>query len=319
MTTSLFTFNFNYMQFKERYSTLRISIKFLAIIILTDIVLGSVAKALFFNQKTGKYARSTYAIEETNAELLILGSSHAIRQYIPEIFEENLNKTCYNAGAEGQQLIYQYALERMILKRYQPQIMLLNIDENWLYTSENAYNRLNDLYPYYSKEKDVLRSIFIKKAPWIDFQMLSKTYQLNSTLVHIARYYMSPQKDYNGYRPLYGAMKPVEKEANNNTFPSEINHDFVSVLKAIIEDAKENNVQLIFSSSPNPVPINFLQNKSMQKIIAIAKEENIPYLNYYNSPLFTEKWEFFHDIDHLNDKGATLFTKLLSNDLKAFQ
>ena len=63
-------------------------------------------------------------LENTNAQVLIFGSSHAHRHYVPEVFEKTLKKTTYNAGAEGQQLLYHLAMQQMIVKRVKPEVII---------------------------------------------------------------------------------------------------------------------------------------------------------------------------------------------------
>jgi len=73
-------------------------VTFLVVLLIIDYTLGSAAKWIFTNQKTGKFARMTYSMKKTTAEVIIFGSSHAARHYMPDIFENELNQTCYNVG-----------------------------------------------------------------------------------------------------------------------------------------------------------------------------------------------------------------------------
>jgi len=293
-------------------------LKFALIILLVDIVFGSIARYVFSNQDTGKYARSTHAIEKTTAKILIFGSSHAHRHYIPAIFEKELNTSCYNAGAEGQQLLYHATLQKMILKRTKPDIIVLNIDEDFLYGSKAAYDRLSDLHPYYDDHREALKPILEKQSKFVDFTLFFKSYQVNSTLVHAIRYYLSPQVDFKGYRPLYGKLS-----AQNKLIPSEtdkiettIDQNFVNAFTSFISTAKNNNVKLILVTSPNLITKNHKNNLSFRTMLEIINENDITMIDFFNSPHFLGKYELFHDITHLNDDGATLFSGLLSEEIK---
>ncbi|WP_027391618.1 SGNH/GDSL hydrolase family protein [Aquimarina latercula] len=299
----------------KEYSSIFLKIiKFVIIILIVDVLLGIVSNQIFFLQETGKYARANHTIYETEAEVLIFGSSHAHRHYVPEVLEKQLHTTAYNAGAEGQQLLYHLAMQEMLLKRSTPDLFILNIDEDFLYSSDIAYDRLNDLHPYYSEFKDELRPIFRLNSKFIDVEMFFKSYLLNSTIIHILRYYVSPQLDYKGYRPLHGITRnnQIKNDLNNIDDQSkEIDENFVFALKEFIDNSKSNKVDLVFVISPALRKIRS-NNKSLALINKISKEEEVPILDFSEDKNFNNKLDWFHDPSHLNDKGARYFTKLVS-------
>lgn len=306
---------------KKEYKTSGIKIlKFVCVFLIADFVLGSLASQIFFSQTTGKYARATHAIEETNAKILVFGSSHAHRHYVPKVLENELNKKCFNAGAEGQQLLYHTALQEMILNRTKPDLIILNIDENFLYTSKIAYDRLSDLHPYYEDHRDVLRPILGLKSKLVDFKLFFKSYQMNSTIIHALRYHVSPQKDYDGYRPLFNKIKSEEIALNDPDEAKEyvefIDDNFITALKTFITNAKNKNIKLVFVTSPTFNNVDHSKNKSFTTIKKIAFAEDIPLIDFFNSIEFRDKRELFHDFSHLNNDGAELFTKRLADRLK---
>ncbi|TSE04842.1 DUF1574 family protein [Aquimarina algiphila] len=310
---------------KKEYKTSLIKLgKFLVIFLIADFALGIISKQLFFSQETGKYARSTYAIQETDAKVLIFGSSHAHRHYVPEVIEKELQTSCYNAGAEGQQLLYHVALQKMIVKRIKPELIILNIDEDFLYHSKEAYDRLSDLHPYYSEYRDDLEPILGLQSKLVDFKLFFNGYQANSTIMHVIRYYASPQLDYKGYRPLFGKVKPSKsiKEETQSKIEKgveDIDQNFVTALHTFIATAKDNNIDLVFATSPTYLIVDHTTNASFIRIKAIAEKENIPFLDFFNDQQFTGKPMLFHDSSHLNDDGAKLFTKNLADQIKALK
>ncbi len=293
-------------------------LKFVIILLIVDFCLGSISKEIFLNQKTGKFHRSTYSIYEAKEDILIFGSSHAHRHYVPEVIEKKLSKTCYNAGAEGQQLLFHTVLQKMILKRTLPKLIILNIDENFLYKTDAAYNRLNDLNPYYQDFKDELRPLFSLNSSLVDFKLFFKSYQTNSTLIHALKYYLSPQIDYKGYRPLNGKMTQnkamiYKKNHSEKEFIEIIDYTFKNALIDFISNAKKNNVKLIFVTSPNLIERNISKNESFQMIKEIAKLEEISFFNFLNSPTYLNQYDLFHDPTHLNDDGARVFSKSVAD------
>jgi len=304
---------------KKEYKLVVIKIiKLVFIILIVDFSLGYISKQLFYSQKTGKYARSTYAIKKTEAEILIFGSSHAHRHYIPEIFEKELQQRCYNAGAEGQQLLYHSSLQKMILKRYTPQIMILNIDADFLYQFEESYSRLSDLHPYYTEYSEELKPTLELRSRFVDVKLFFNSYQVNSTIMHIIRYGISAQVDDMGYRPLFGVMNNDDNDEKEEELGiiNEIDINFEKALLIFIENTKQNNIKLYFVTSPTYKLKDHSKNKSFNRIKQIVKDEEIPFIDLSNDPRFISKGELFHDVSHLNKKGAILFTQYVINDIK---
>ncbi|WP_109300648.1 hypothetical protein [Aquimarina sp. AU474] len=293
-------------------------VKFLIILLIVDFALGTISQYVFFNQKTGKYARATHAIEKTEAKVLIFGSSHAHRHYIPEVLEKELQTSSYNAGAEGQQLLYHSALQKMILKRTKPDVIILNVDEDFLYGSQAAYDRLSDLHPYYANHREDLKPILEQQSRFVDFKLFFKSYQTNSTLVHAIRYYLSPQIDFKGYRPLYGKLSASNKlkMVETDEIETVIDQNFVTGFKSFIAKAKDNNIKLVMVTSPNLVQVDHTNNKSLSMITEIIKNEQVTFIDFFNSKQFLNRYELFHDSSHLNNDGATLFSSLLAEEIK---
>ncbi len=292
--------------------------KFIIIIIAIDFCFGFFTKELFFSQTTGKFKRVTYAIRDANEDVIIFGSSHAHRHYVPEVIEKRISKTCYNAGADGQQLLFHRAMQKMIFKRNLPKIIILNIDENFLFKSEAAYNRLTDLNPYYAGYRNELKPILNLNSSAIDLKLFFNSYKTNSTLMHAIKYYIKPQIDYKGYRPLFGEMtvdkiEEYKKSKLEDEFIEFIDTNFVDALKDFIDDAQENKVKVVFVTSPNLMPRDTSKNESFQKIKEIAKLKKVLFIDFSNSPKFINKLDLFHDITHLNNKGATLFSASVAN------
>jgi|GEM_PF-569396 len=300
------------------------SLQFLLIFILIDLSLGFIAKEIFFSQKTGKYARITHSIKTDSSEVFIMGSSRANRHYIPEILEKELNMTCYNAGAQGQFLIFQTALQKMILKRHRPEYIILNIDHDWMYEKPKAYERLADMHPYYWDFRTELEPILSLSSEFNTYKLLLNSYQTNSTLVHAVKYFFIPQDDFKGYRPLYEKMKkpqPKKVKPVGFTMTQEdvqpIDTAFVNLFEEFLTDSKVNDVNLILVLSPFPERrIGLKENRSLNLMKSIASREGIPFIDFSDDKTFIDQYHLFYDPIHLNNDGAVIFTSLLADSLK---
>ncbi len=202
------------------------------------------------------------------------------------------------------------------MERAKPKLIILNIDAGWLFKSEETYERLSDLYPYYWDYRSILKPILSLKSSFVDFKLFFKSYQTNSTIIHAIKYYFFPQIDFSGYRPLFGEMEhPNNFGDSKEILPAikqkEIDENFILAFNSFITDASDNNIRLIFVMSPISSGADFTKNKSMIQMRRIAEERNIPFIDFSNDEHFLYKYNLFYDASHLNNEGAHLFTKLL--------
>jgi hypothetical protein len=307
---------------KNQYALFTLkAIKFIILILIIDFFLGTIAQYLFFKQSSGKYARITYSLEKANEDILIFGNSHANRHYIPAIFQEKLNLSCYNAGVQGQEILFHSTIEEIITNRTKPKIIILNIDKDKLFKAPDSYDRLSDLYPYYSKYSNSIKPTLKLISQFEYLKMSLKSYRYNSTIVHIVKYFLNPQLTQSGYIPLSGKMTqsvvPAHSSINNQKnepLNENIDINFVNALNRFIQIAKRNDINLIFVASPTINGLN-ASYKSGELFKEIIEKNSINFIDFSNDARFIGKYELFHDESHLNNEGARLFSELLSDSI----
>ena len=81
----------------------------------------------YFQQKSGPDYETIYAMEKSREDLMVFGSSRARNHYHPKAFEEALGMSFYNAGRNGNFILYSNAVAQSVLKRHQPKIVILDI------------------------------------------------------------------------------------------------------------------------------------------------------------------------------------------------
>ncbi len=297
-------------------------VKFVILFLMIDFTLGGVAKQIFFSQKSGKYSRITHAIEKASDEILIFGSSHANRHYVPAIVEKRLGESCYNVGVQGQGILFHSALQKIILERTRPKLIILNVDSYWLFESQKVYDRLIDLRPYYGNHHDILKPVLSLQSRCTDLKMLFKSYQTNSTILHAIKYYFFPQNDLDGYMPFNENKKncvfsEYKTPGSNEEINLALDDHFIAAFASFIKNAKNKNIRMVIGVSPNYYGDDASTNRSMDVMRSIAVNEQIPWYDFSHDRHFKNKSEFFYDIDHLNSKGADLFTELFVAFLRA--
>src|SRR5579872_6181512 len=115
-----------------------------------------VARMLFYSQKSGKYARLTYTVKSDTSAIVVLGSSHALAHFIPDMIQDSLHESAFNYGANGQKLLFSRALYEIRKRRSEPAMVLLNVDADWFFDKRGQEERMSDLYPYYDQAGDII-------------------------------------------------------------------------------------------------------------------------------------------------------------------
>lgn len=284
---------------------------FIAVCFFLDFVIGKTLNWLYFSQESGLQYRTTYALEDTNAEVIILGSSRANHHYVPAVFSHELEASSYNAGRDGTSVFYHYAILKGILKRYEPNVIILDILRDEFEFRQDSYDRLSELLPYYDTHPEI-QDIVELKSSFEKYKLVSNIYPFNSSLLTIlignTDYNKKRQNDIQGYIPLSGSYTgSLNMEVGR--IHKRIDTNKVEYFKAFLLDCKNMNIQVYIVISPYLIQSD--QSETMVMAEAIAKQYAIPFLNFSADTSFLEKRTYFSDPEHLNSVGAELFSNML--------
>ncbi len=222
---------------------------FLFILLLFDQVIGIGLQHFYFTMKSGVQYRTTYAIEKTNADILVLGSSRAIHHYKPEVFEDSLKLSFYNAGRDGEESsLFHYAILKGVLKRYTPKIIVLDLMYGELGNALYSYDRLASLSPYYKTHPE-MQPIIELRSNNEKIKMISGIYPYNSLLMSIISGNLDKagrkNKDIKGYLPVPAESvihTPIQTIDRRETY--ELDSIRTKVLQAFIQDCKQAKIRL---------------------------------------------------------------------------
>lgn len=296
------------------------AVLFILIISASDQLLGGILRNYYFSSKSGDYYRTTYSMDSTKAEIIILGSSRASHHYIPHIIEDSMKMTCYNTGRDGNFLLFSYAVFKSIIKRYSPKVLVLDINIGELIKEHDNYEALSTLLPY-SFYKPELKNIIELRSPFEKYKMLSAVYPFNSTIVTIAKSNLGSYSDTKtkGYLPLFGTSLSVSQKPNKQITEK---FEIIDTLKMNVIDSiaficKEKKIHFFVVQSPRFSEVN--QNKLDSAIKNILKDHNAQYWNFVNDSLFTSSPILFKDPAHLNNDGAKIFTEMIISKFKQME
>ncbi|HAP00368.1 MAG TPA: hypothetical protein DCQ93_00440 [Bacteroidetes bacterium] len=305
------------------------------LVVALDQLSGIVLHYLYFNLKSGAEFETTYAFTKTDADIIVTGSSKARRNYNTPLISDSLGMTCYNAGHDGQSVLFSYAMTKMILAHHTPKMIVVEIFPEEMYYTDLHYDRLNILLPYYSDYPEIREvcdwrgarkedSTSIEKRLFAfnteKIKLLSQCYRYNSMWLDIATGYLKKEKIKSGYLPLTDTITEAEKNNYISEFENRVSREKdrhidpnkIKSLLGIIELCKKKNVIVVVSMSP--VLKRYNDDPVYKSIIDITAQNNVPFLDFTGDERFNHL-EYFAD-NHLNKSGSSFYSQVLADSLK---
>ncbi len=291
---------------------------FFVFIGILDFFVGNFLSYLYFKQSYGTLYQTTYSIKKTDHEVLIFGSSRAAHHYNPQIFKDSLGLSCYNVGRNATNILYHYAILKATLNRYIPKIIVLDINVEEFIFNQNSYDRLSSLLPYY-KEHPEIKEIVLLRSPFEKVKLFSNIYPFNSmifsAIYRTEKFNSGKDQNISGYEPIY-SIKWNEKIQNypyiKNSYKDNIK---IKYLDKFIKTCKNNNIKLFIVVSPY-----FYTFPQTDTSIEYAKKKTISngigFMSFLSDSTFINRPSLFKDPLHLNNEGATIFSKKIVSLLK---
>jgi hypothetical protein len=287
----------------------------LLMVFIADRCIGTLLNHYYFRQTSGALYRTTVAMEQTGAKVLVLGSSRANHHYYPVFFEERLKQSFYNTGRDATSIFYDQIITKAVLKRYRPKLMVLDLNREAFMENDADYDKLSEFLPYYNTHPEI-RGIINLKRPLERVKLLSKIYPFNSYLITIAvgntEFNKKRKGDTKGYVPISKKWTQPLQSETAKTY--KIDQNKVNTYKDIIASCKAAGVRLVIVSSPY-----FIRFKSEDNSLALAKllakKESIAFYDFSQDAYFLNRSSLFTDTYHLNNDGAMIFTNKLLDSL----
>jgi len=286
------------------------SLLLLLILFSLDYSLGSLFRYLYFQQQKGELYRITYAMEQSNEDLIVYGSSRADHHYHPEIFKKKLQLSFFNTGLEGEQIFFQYALLKGTLSRFTPKVVILDFTAGEFKKDRASYDRISNLLPYYSNHPEI-RDIIELRSPYEKLKLCSRLYPYNSEIVQITRNVLAHRESKNenkeGYSPLYGTTQEKRKHIR---FPEQypIDSNKLQAYISFITACKKSGTELFVICSPYYQDAEN-EEYSIRLGKELARKYGVDFLDFSHSEQFSNTAAYFSDPGHLNDTGARLFSE----------
>lgn len=258
-----------------------------------------------------------------NANMVIIGASHAAHGINPKYLERDGLKV-FNFGTDGAGPYYFLKWYRKIFQRYyrKPEIVIFGV--HWvMFESRTLQRQLeqdSNYFPRYFlfeelhnfKEMKTLilnRFAFIRERKKLPYRLVRILEKERRRSTHVLLKY------YNGFVP-YERKGRLDKKKG-----SKPKNDLLQInaFKELLNEFEKDRIRVILVSIPGYLPARDLDNiqESIELIHQIAKEKNIPFLDYETTRIteLNTNPSLFSDWVHLNGRGSDAFSKLLKSDL----
>lgn len=263
-----------------------------------------------------------------NADLIVLGSSRATGHVDPQILDTLLGIDSYNLGMPAYKINMQLARFSVYLKyNKKPNYIIQILDFNTFAKKQQPY-QIQQFYPYFSDTiiTNTLKHEF-NVLNWAIFNIPLYRYAGETQLIKIGILEYFKIKHYDefiGYKGYYAGDKKWDGtfdkfvKDNSKGVEIEINDQSVNIFNGFLKKCKNENIKVYLVLAPEYHELfhYLLNRKQVQEIYKnFEREYGFNFIDYSDNPISFNK-SLFYNSQHLNRKGAEMFTRDLSLKIK---
>ncbi len=263
-----------------------------------------------------------------NSDIIVSGSSRAMVHFDCALVSSHTCLSCYNLGLNGTGLAMQYALLKTYLKHNKKPLVLVQVIDIDSF-SDNAYRFETMMYTPHLKEEEIYRTIYESDSSiWRNrYLPLYSFAQYGVSLMGpafrgVLKNYNDPEEvRYRGYHPQYRSWNSdFDNFVKNNPggITYKIKPEAVQKLENIVQLSRARGIEIVLVFAPEYYRVSELtRNKKdiMNVVTGIAGRYKIPFYDYSGSRL-TKSTDYFYNSQHLNSRGAAIFSVDFSEKLR---
>lgn len=254
-----------------------------------------------------------HLVFDADEDVIMMGTSRCNSHYVPSIISDTIGMSVYNGGVDASNNIYaHYIVLNHLLDRHSPKVICLEVQANDFARQHGTFNSISFFAPYFGLNEHA-DSVFRMAGSYWKYKT-SHLYRYNSKAVsNIAGLAINRHAGGdNGYIPNPQPSHHPQVLRHSKTY-TYIDTTKICYIKRFVNLCRQHNVKLIFMISPWFEKVD-TDHYNVLKLL--AKQNDIPFLDYHTQGLFLDHPEYFRDITHLWDKGARVYSSIFASDLK---
>lgn len=279
----------------------------LVIVFGADCLIGQVSGNLIKNAPDigVNQTNTVQALFKRKADILILGSSRANHSFDCRVLEEVCKLSAYNAGRDGQNMVYDAIVFYSFLERCTPKLVVLDLAESML--DRNWNEAIDEINCYYGLSTSVDHILDERYNKVEQLKLRSNIYRYNNTWQWLLKAYTGKDVAYlDGYRPM-----PVNETSNMKANFKEyanfvVDSTNLSLLNRMVGTCQKKKIKLVVTYTPT---LSVCCHGFIDWASNYCKHHYLPFYNTMLDDDFLKHPELFYDYTHLNENGARIFTQ----------
>lgn len=264
--------------------------------------------------ETGEAAgRGRYSIRRGRAaEVVLFGSSRMRHHLDPSIVGERTGLDTFNAGVNGQGVVYAAALQAAMLDgEGSSQLHVLNLDAADLFDLRaGRAHVLSPLGLRYPSIDEVLGRFDLGYELKV---IASRSYRFNSMVFPIAANFgKAAPSDDDGFAPL--PVRRVPTVAPPGDLPTGECPQCVAAIEDFVHRGREHGVEIVFVTSPVLFPSTARQRWAHGEFASLSRRLEVLWID--GQELGDWSRDDFSDAYHLNENGSAVLSTLVAAELE---
>ena len=304
---------------------LKNSFLLLLVLIACDQCIGFLLERTFYKQHHGDDYITLQVLDSSRADMIVMGSSRASHHYIPDTLFKQCGLSTFNGGRDNMGIHYTEAITAEMLKRYHPVCIVFDlIPYNFINDNQNNEKyfdiQTTCLLPFAHRHPglyDFIGTIHPAEA-WKGKLIRSYAYNSLAGSIFQNAYTKIGHNQVKGYEPLYGKIDSLHYGKQVYRFQNiknGIDTAAFARLQHCLSLCEQAHVKAIICFSPFYFPYHH-EAALIARFQTMANQFHARIYDYSADPLFVKNADLFYDELHLNDSGATLFSKKLAGALR---
>lgn len=262
---------------------------------------------------------------KAECDLAIYGSSRAYSHLNPMILEDSLHQSVYNFGIVGHTFWLEYLRHLELLKYNKPpKQIIVCLDVHSLSKRQELYN-LEQFLPYMLWDSDIYNytksydgySYLEYNIPFLRYMGKTQAFEECFNLVKDSSEVPNRQQGFRSKDSSWNSDFDRAKE-KSKSMTVKFDENSKKLFEQFIMECIKLEIDLILTYTPEYIEgQKYFTNRDVvvEYYKTVTTKYDLTYLDYSSDPICFDK-SYFFNANHLNEKGAILFSQKFAADLK---